>query len=203
MMEAAVGESLEIEVKFLVTDLRAFRLQLLSAGGKLRYPRTYEKNIRYDDARQGLMRQGKLLRLRQDTIARLTFKGSARHQADSVARVREEIEVEVEDFNLTAALLERIGFEERQRYEKYRETFDFESVEVVLDEMPFGDFVELEGPENALHATASKLGLDWNARILDNYLELMARLKSRFELPFDDLTFENFSGIEFSMSEVL
>jgi len=31
-------------------------------------------------------------------------------------------------------------------YEKYRTTFTIGSLEVVLDELPYGNFVEIEGP---------------------------------------------------------
>lgn len=46
-----------------------------------------------------------------------------------------------------------------QSYEKYRETYHWGDVEVVLDETPFGDFVELEGEnETALKAVAAAFG---------------------------------------------
>jgi adenylate cyclase class 2 len=147
--------------------------------------------------------QGKLLRLRQDTAARLTYKGEPQTAVDSEARVREELEIEVGDFETTLALLQRVGFEPKQVYEKYRETFRFGLVEVVLDEMPFGDFVELEGDEAAIQAAAAALDLDWNRRILANYLAIMASLQERFGLDFDDVTFDNFAGLDISVRDLL
>ncbi len=203
MSDKESGDSLEIEVKFLVTDLRDIRERLLGLGANLQKPRTYEMNLRFDNPKQGLKGQGKLLRLRQDTVARITFKGESHHQINSEARVREEIEITVDDFDKAAAILERVGFEKQQYYEKYRETFAFNGVEVVLDEMPFGDFVELEGSEQAIRSSARALEFDWDDRITDNYLELMSRLQSRYNLKFDDISFSNFSGIEFSIADVL
>jgi adenylate cyclase class 2 len=101
------------------------------------------------------------------------------------------------------AILVRLGFVAFQSYEKYRETFTLQGVEVVLDEMPFGHFVELEGEEPALRAVASALGLPWAGRILDNYLNLMARVRAYYQLPFDDLTFANFAGRTIDLSPVL
>lgn len=193
MNEDTSGESLEIEVKFFVTDLGELRDRLLTKGANLLIPRMYEQNILFDNAWQGLARQGKLLRVRKDAVARVTFKGMSRHQIDSEVRVREEIEVGVDDFDQTMAILERIGFEKQQRYEKYRETYSFRDIEVVLDEMPFGDFVELEGAEVGIRTAAEILQLDWNNRIIDNYLALSARLKSHYKLTFDDITFDNYS----------
>ena len=194
---------LEIEVKFLVDDLAAVRARLLALDARLEKPRVYERNIRFDNPWDGLQMQGKLLRLRQDVSARLTYKGEPQTTVDSEARVREELEVEVQDFQTTQALLERIGFEPKQVYEKYRETFVFGRVEVVLDEMPFGDFVELEGDDMSIQATADALGLDWNLRILANYLAIMASLRERFDLDFEDVTFENFARTEVSAKDLL
>jgi adenylate cyclase class 2 len=197
------SENLEVEVKFLVDDLAAVRDRLLAFGARIHKPRVYERNVRFDSPWDGLRTQGKLLRLRQDAIARLTFKGEPQTAVESEARVREELEVEVGDFQTTQALLERVGFEPKQVYEKYRETFIFGRAEVVLDEMPFGDFVELEGEEASIQAAAAALGLDWDLRILANYLALMAGLKERFGLDFDDLTFENFATVDVAAIDLL
>ena len=121
--------------------------------------RLFERNVRYDNAWDGLGRKGQLLRLRQDDGARLTFKGLPQEPVASEARVREELEVTVSDFATADQLLRRIGFAPRQVYEKYRETWRTGDVEVVVDELPFGTFVELEGPEAALEPLAQALGL--------------------------------------------
>ena len=194
--------ALEVEVKFFVPDLAAFRRRLVMAGGVLEKPRVFERNVRYDNGWQGLTRKLQLLRLRQDGQVRLTFKGEPLSRPDTQAKIREELEVYVNDFEQMAAILQRIGFEPLQVYEKYRETFHFEGVEVVLDELPFGNFVELEGDEAAIRTASGRIGLDWETRILDNYLALMGKLKARHQLPFDDLTFDNFSGRDISIVDI-
>jgi adenylate cyclase class 2 len=196
------SQNLEVEVKFLVANLPSIRDRLLALSATLDKPRTYERNVRYDNAWQGLQQEGKLLRLRQDAAVRLTFKGNPAEEVNSEARVREELEIDVSDFGTAAAILERIGFEGVQVYEKYRETFKLGPVEVVLDEMPFGDFVELEGEESAIRNACKQLGLEWNERILENYLTLLARLKAHWDLPFDDLTFDNFADLNVSVADL-
>ena len=195
-------QNLEIEVKFLVSDLAQLRERLAQAGATMTRPRTYELNERYDGAGQELERRAKLLRLRLDESARLTYKGEPDEAVISEARVREELEIEVSNFATAAAILERIGFEKRQVYEKYRESYTLGAVEVVLDELPFGDFVELEGDERAIRNAADKLALNWDERILEDYLALMARLKSLHDLPFDDLTFANFAALDVLAAEL-
>lgn len=200
---AGTGDNLEVEVKFWVADLAAFRELLLAAGGRLLRPRVYEHNVRYDTAGNRLLERDELLRLRQDMAVTLTFKGRDLGAGQSEAKVREEVEIEVDDFDRAANLIERLGFEPKQVYEKYRETFQMGEVEVVLDELPFGSFVELEGGEAAIKATAALLELDWNQRIVTNYLDLMARLKAHYALPFDDLTFANFKDLSITVADIL
>ena len=188
-------DNLEVEVKFLVADLAGVRARLVASGAEPGAPRIYERNVRFDTADEELLGRQSLLRLRQDSRVRLTYKGLAAQDAASEAKIREEIEVTVSDFDGLAAILSRIGFAAVQTYEKYRETFHWGDVEVVLDELPCGDFVELEGPsDHRLKAAANALGLDWSRRVLANYLALMELARQTFDLPFRDLTFANFAA---------
>ena len=194
---------LEVEVKFMLRDLDAFRRRLADVGAEVVAPRVFERNVRFDTAGEALLARQQLLRLRQDTRVRLTFKGPVAEDVVSEAKVREEIELEVGDFDRMSAVLQRLGFLPVQIYEKYRETYQWRDVEIVLDEMPFGNFIELEGPGTELKPVAEALGLDWSRRILANYLALMELCRQSFDLPFSDLTFENFVGLSVDMGELL
>lgn len=185
--------NLEVEVKFLVDDISEIRERLMRLGAEPKHPRVYERNVRFDSPAGDLLAKDQLLRLRQDARSRLTFKGRSPADILSEAKVREEIEVTVDDFDRMSLLLQRLGFEPVQVYEKYRETFQMGDVEIVLDEMPFGQFVELEGAEDDIRHTAAELGFDWSRRVLVNYLGMMAVFKQIYRLPFDDVTFENFA----------
>jgi adenylate cyclase class 2 len=194
---------LEVEVKFLAADLAAVRARLAAVGAELVAPRILERNVRFDTPDEGLRQRRQLLRLRWDTRARLTFKGQAAESRPTEAKVMEEIEVEVSDFDQMSAILDRMGFRSAQIYEKFRETYHWRAVEIVLDEMPYGDFVELEGSEAAIKSVAAALGLDWSKRVLANYLALMELARQTFDLRFTDLTFANFERHPVDMSRLL
>ena len=196
--------NVEVEVKFLVDDLEAVRRRLVAAGATTGAPRVHERNVRFDTADGALLARQALLRLRQDSRVRLTYKGLSDQDAGSEAKIREEIELTVEEFDRMALIFARLGFGAVQSYEKYRQTFHWRDVEVVLDEMPFGNFVELEGATDAaLKDAAAALGLDWSRRVLTNYLELMEQARRAFDLPFNDLTFANFAGRPVDMGTLL
>ncbi len=189
---------IETEVKIAVADLDAIRQRLEAAGAALRAPRVFERNVRYEDAAGTLTPNDIVLRLRQDATARLTYK--APPDADTAlaenVRTRFEAEVTVSDFDTMDIILRRLGFVPYVVYEKYRTTYRLGAAEVVLDEMPFGPFIEVEGTASAIDQALDALGLADAPRILDSYLVLFERVKAALALDAHDLTFDNFAGVD-------
>ena len=64
-----------------------------------------------------------------------------------------------------------------------------------MDTLPYGDFLEIEADKKSIRQWAEKLGLSWGNRLVTNYLEMFARIREKYGLPFTDVTFENFEGI--------
>jgi adenylate cyclase class 2 len=184
----------EIEVKFFVRSLPLLEARLLQLGAHLESARTFEANLRFDTPTRDLAREKRVLRLRQDQRARLTFKGPA--QAGSEVNARQEIETEVGDFATARRLLKALGYEVSAMYEKYRTSYHLRDMEIVLDELPYGYFVEIEGPgAGALRVAAAELELRWDARISDSYLGLFERYCALKNLRLIELSFENFKNL--------
>lgn len=189
------GDGQELEIKLYVADLEALRRRLESLGARLVQPRQEELNLRFDTPSGELARAHRVLRLRRDHAIHLTYKGP--DEPVGGVRSRREIGVAVGDFEAAAALLEALGFRVSMTYEKRRAVFQLADVLVSLDELPYGDFTEIEGPQPAaIRAAAGQLGLDWEARIPQGYIALFERLRDALRLPFRDLTFENFAGLK-------
>jgi adenylate cyclase class 2 len=191
----------EIEVKFYVTDMPAIERKLLDLGARLAKERVHEVNLRFDTPGGELSRTFQVLRLRMDTAARLTYKGPGEVQEG--VRVRREIEFTVGDFDSAHHLLEALGYEVSMMYEKYRTTYELEGALVTLDEMPFGFFIEIEGPDPAsIRRINQQLALDWEARIPESYTALFERLRGALGFIFRDLSFENFEGLKVPPTEL-
>ncbi len=186
-------EYLEIEVKFFnqTPHLLQNKIDRMGAIGK---GRVFEKNIRYENEKNTLKSQRILLRLRQDDQARLTVKLDPQTQ-HSEFKILTELEVMVSDFEIMDLILKALGFHQAQIYEKQRETFEYKKTTLCLDALPFGNFLEIEGAQAEIVATASDLGLNWDQRILSNYLEIFEYIKKDRGLKFKDITFENFKNI--------
>lgn len=191
----------EIEVKFFVHDLNAVTERLQANGARLLSPRVLETNLRFDTPDGSLTRQRQVLRLRQDVNAVMTFKGPA--QAGEEVSARQEIEFQVSDFTAARHLLEALGYQVAVIYEKYRTEYELGGLTVMLDEMPFGSFMEIEGPDAAsIRSAAQKLGLDWEARSVASYLALFSQLRSSRQLSARNLTFAEMQGVNVSAQDL-
>lgn len=185
----------ETEIKLYVPDLERVAQALEAAGAKLTAPRVYERNVRYENDAQTLTAQHIVVRLRQDTRIRLTYKEPPTETGDADIPNRFEAEVEVSDFDAMQVILGKLGYFPHVVYEKYRTTYELDTVEVVLDEMPYGNFVEIEGTADAIRTAIEQLELQTAIRCRTNYLELFEQLRQQMNLNFTDLTFDNFKNI--------
>lgn len=190
-MDAKLNET---EVKLYVPDLAPVRARLDVLGARLESDRVYERNVRYENQTETFTGQGIVLRLREDRRVRLTYKEPPAMLDDVMSRF--EAEVTVDDFQVMDLILQRLGFKPHVIYEKYRTTYQFGAVEVVLDEMPYGHFVEIEGAVNAITAAIESLDLGEAPRMGMSYLSLFDQVKQALGLEIDNLTFDNFEGVE-------
>ncbi len=188
----------ELEVKFYLSARQAFEERLQAMGACLAQGRLHELNLRFDLPNGELSRTCQVLRLRKDTAIRLTYKGASRE--DAGVQRRSEIELVLDDFEAGRLFLEALGYQVCLIYEKYRTSYTLDGVEISLDELPYGDFVEIEGVDaQRIHRVAEKLGLRWENRIPLSYAALFEQLRTALNLPFRDLTFENFTGMNITV----
>ena len=183
----------ETEIKLYVPDLQPVQQKLEAAGATLKAPRVYERNVRYDDAEHTLTLSGKVIRLRQDTRVRLTYKEDGKVTDGVVSRF--EAEVEVSDFDAMETILGKMGYSPYLIYEKYRTTYELDDAEIVLDEMPYGNFVEIEGELETIKKLITTLELGAARQYEGSYSTLFERVRQKLGLTFTDLTFANFKGV--------
>ncbi|QYK49929.1 MAG: class IV adenylate cyclase [Anaerolineales bacterium] len=196
-MVTQVGDK-ELEVKFHISSLPELERRLVETGATLLHPRTHEFNLRFDSPNGALGQAHCMLRLRRDNSSHMTFKGPSTTLGGVLAR--QEIEFDVSNFTQAQKLIEALGFGSKFMYEKHRTTYAMDGLKVTLDEMPYGNFIEIEGTEpEPIQAAAQQLGLDWEQRLPETYISIFRRLKDLYGLRFTDLSFENFKGIEVSL----
>ncbi|MFL6337336.1 MAG: class IV adenylate cyclase [Pyrinomonadaceae bacterium] len=149
----------EIEKKYRLTNelVGPLRRRLKSVGAEGRGSAEFEENVIYTGP--GLDPARRVLRLRRKG-ERAIFTFKERDSGESPVKRQREEETEVADAGALAAILEALGYRPALVYEKRRETWRVAGVEVVIDELPFGLFVEIEGEEARILEVEKLLGLD-------------------------------------------
>lgn len=167
----------EIEIKIPIEDTNRAREKLGRLGAVARYPRSFEDNLIFDDAQGTLTDSGQLLRLRSSRGEHLlTFKHPMEQTEEgTLYKVRQEHQTYVSDPDEARLLLESLGYRLIYRYQKYRQHYGLDDIVVVIDEIPFGSFLELEGPPAGIDRVASALGFGPESYVRETYYDLHCR----------------------------
>jgi predicted adenylyl cyclase CyaB len=196
----------EIEAKFYVMNLNGVRMRLQSLEARLIQERVLEINIRFDLPGGGLRSEGRVIRLRRDTEAKFTYKGPSTVEQGILNHI--EIEFTVGDFEKAKAFIEAIGYQPFFYYEKYRTTYDVQTSEVsthvMLDELPYGNFVEIEGESpDTIRSVANKLDLNWDTAIPTSYHLLFERLCAKHpSIDSTNLSFASLKGLNITAADL-
>ena len=193
-------DDLEIEVKFYCTNPEKTR-ELILAAGALFEGRSFEKNTLYD-RRDELFHRLSVLRLRQDKKITLTYKEPV-PDSDPAFKIVKELEVEVDSFDRAEQILKGLGFLPVRKYEKWRETYALGQTKILLDTMPCGTFLELEGQRASIRELSGQLEQDWDERIVLNYMQLFEILRKGEGIESRDFIFEVFEGLEIDMGQYI
>lgn len=177
----------EREVKLRFDSPESARAAVTAAGASLLRPRRLQMDALLDTDDGQLRSSRCALRIRVEPGGCfVTFKGPPQ---PSVVKLREELETPVGNPETVRAILNRLGFHVRFRYEKYREEFAVDDATVAIDETPVGTFVEIEGTEDGIRAAAASLDRGPEHYILESYRSLFVRHCTERGLPAGDMIF--------------
>jgi adenylate cyclase class 2 len=167
---------IELEVKVPCRDLEGLERRLRSVGAR-RVEDLDQEDVYFSHPVRDFGSTDEALRLRRENDrSRITYKGP---KLDQDTKMREEIELEVEDLARMAVLLERMGFRPFLRVAKRRTVYELDGLQLCLDRVEGLDgYVELEyegedpvaGKAKIMELKA-RLGLEGNER--RSYLELL------------------------------
>ncbi len=161
------NKDIEIELKFEINKnkISSFNKKLQELDFALER-RVHEISVMYDNPSKIMQITDGRIRLRksgEDTI--LTYKKPLTREG-----IKKEIEYEVKvsDFNTMEKILKMMEFTKTTSYERYRAYFHKNDVEVMIDEFPYGVFVEIEGNEKNIIKISNELGFDMKYNLTDS-----------------------------------
>jgi adenylate cyclase class 2 len=165
----------EIEKKYRMTPetQRLLTERLNEVGAVRQGEEEFEENTLY--AGNGLDPRTRVLRLRRtDSRAVFTYKERSSPSASAIKHQRED-ETEIKDPDALATILVALGYTPALVYEKRRTTWLVAGVELVVDVLPFGLFMEIEGKEDEILKAEQLLGLGATEAEHASYPELTRR----------------------------
>lgn len=149
--------AIEIEKKYRVDKKRHDEviLKLEKLGGRFT-KEVFEENYLH---RGGLLdERGAVLRLRKiGDFTVLTYKEKLRNDTDF--KHKTEYETVVSDVDAMENIIGRLGYKLSVIYEKRRKIWHFRNVEVMMDELPFGLYMEIEGTVENIAKAEKLLGI--------------------------------------------
>jgi adenylate cyclase class 2 len=168
------SEPLEIEKKYrLPPEVRSRIISSLQASKAHFVGDDSEENTIYGGT--ALDGAGCIIRIRrtQDRSI-LTFK--RRLESKSDIRHQVELESEISDPDSVSKILLELGLTPKLVYEKRRSVWNLGPVEVDIDELPFGSYMEIEGPMADIIKAEKALGIEDLETEHETYPRLTSRL---------------------------
>ncbi len=178
----------EVELKFLISSKDSIN-QKLGTLAKF-VMRAFEITEMYDNKNKELFNVDARLRVRdiinldtKEKKCELTYKKPITREG---IKIEEEIKAKVQDYRDICEILNKIGFEIVSSYERIRTTYMVGTAEVVIDEFPFGTYLEIEGEKDDIINIASQLGLDLIDNITKSCDDIYADIQKSAEKPIEE-----------------
>jgi len=153
----------EVEVKFLDTDHNAVRAALDKIGAVCQQPMRLMRRTIFDYPDHKLQKANwGRLRVRDEGN-----KITVAYKDDGLKQYSQEAETTVESYENMCEILQAIGLIAYSYQESKRETWIYNSVEIVLDEWPWlNPYIEIEAKtESEIRDCAEKLGFKWQQAV--------------------------------------
>jgi adenylate cyclase class 2 len=164
----------ETEKKYALTEeQRAAVLDSLKNIGAVFVREDLEENIIFTGG--ALNDKNAVLRLRR-IGAKTIMAYKERLPSGSGVKHQLEHETEVGDFAAALKIIEALGLTRALVYEKVRGIWRLGDAEIVLDKLPFGHYMEIEGSIDAIEKTEKLLQIEDLETVHETYPQLTAKL---------------------------
>ena len=181
-----IENNIEIEVKLKINNIEDLKIRIKDLNFLNIQKRGFEKNIVFEHPQLKLKNKGQLLRLRktgQKSVFTLKKPDGIKPEKQNY-KIRREIETEIKDYDKLKIILDFLGFKPYFIYEKYREIYKKRNTQIMIDETPIGNYIEIEGTAADIDQTAGLLGFKKKEYITKSYFTLFLETGRRGNMCF-------------------
>ncbi len=165
----------EIEVKFQLKKREKVIEKIKSMNGHLIKKPVFQRTYGFFYADGSNIEKGLFPRVRvdnpgeKDSSSIFTLK--VKEKEDNNYFRRKEYETVVNNYEAIINSLKELGFVDIRIFDKIREEWEIPGceVEITIDSLPFGDFIEIEGEEKNIEEAIKRIGIE-GERITKAYL---------------------------------
>ncbi len=167
----------EIEIKLKI-DKQLF--EKLTKDISFNFERTYGYfTENYENREKGIFPRIKDM----GDFALVTVKVKTKEDSKMFERDEYEFKIKSEDIDLVRGMFKALGYYIEHIFEKRRYILNsINNCDFIVDELPFGYFIELEGGKDNIEKSIKDLGLEENETINKAYLRLWEKHKSENNL---------------------
>lgn len=184
-----MGKFLESKVKFELKKLPDI-LETLRENEAIFLGGSYEKTVRYDDENGAFSKKGMFLRTMSGFENKIALKEMAESENPDAFQHR-VTEVEVEDAEGINYIFSKLGLTNQLIMEKYRLKWKIKDINISIDELPFGVYLEVKGTIKQINLIIRLMKLNRNGIISGTYWDIFEELKKNNEYKHTkDIKFE-------------
>lgn len=195
----------EFEAKFYPVNKKEYRKKLASIGAKLLIPERKMIRLVADYRENSMLGDRECIRVRDEGgLVRLSFKSFVNNAKEITDQ--KEIETEVDSFDATVKIFEKLGLKFNRRQETLREEWDYKGVQITIDTWPgLLTYTEVEGDsEREVKEISQILGFNWNEKLIMPASGLYAKvygvsdreaLEKISDISFENVPFKNIKKI--------
>lgn len=168
----------EIEIKIKI-DKEVFN-RFIKNNSSFKFEKTYGYfTENYENMAKGIFPRIK----DKDGVALVSVKVKTKNDSKMFERDEYEFEIDSSKVESLRSMFGALGYCIEHIFEKRRYKLEpINNCDFVVDELPFGYFIELEGAEEDIEKSIKKLGLENNERINGTYLKLWEEYKKENNL---------------------
>ena len=164
----------EIEIKIRLKDKKAIQKKLLELGWQIKELR-FQRDTRVIQPTHSTVYKNVFPRVREDSngskIFTVKVKNDIIKDSDKKYFERDEYELEIEEPSTMLKIFYILGFTDQRVLEKYRQfwIFNGSNIDLVIDSVPFGDYLEIEGNKDEINKIVNELELQDEPRVTNAY----------------------------------
>jgi len=164
---------IETEIKIKIDDLKKFQVKFNEFGGK-KSSWAFERTYGFFTPNRTNIEEGIFPRVK--VVDGLATMGVKVKTGNGKYFERKEYETKCEEKS-GIEMMKVFGYTEVIIFEKLRQKWVFDNVEVCLDRLPFGNYIEIEGEKKNIEKMVKLLKLEKSQRITVAYLVLFDEWK--------------------------